>query len=82
MAELIWTEPALHDLDEITDYIARDKPDAAQAEDACRSGALAFVSLQLSMSCAGFDAFELTCALRRQAARSGIAGVVMTCAVC
>jgi len=30
MAELIWTEPALHDLDEIADYIARDKPDAAQ----------------------------------------------------
>jgi toxin ParE1/3/4 len=29
MAELIWTEPALHDLDAIADYIALDKPDAA-----------------------------------------------------
>ena len=30
MAELIWTEPALQDVDAIADYIARDKPDAAQ----------------------------------------------------
>ena len=30
MAELIWTEPALHDLDTIADYIALDNPDAAQ----------------------------------------------------
>jgi toxin ParE1/3/4 len=29
MAELIWTEPALNDLDAIADYIALDKPDAA-----------------------------------------------------
>jgi addiction module RelE/StbE family toxin len=29
MAELIWTEPALHDLDAIADYIALDNPDAA-----------------------------------------------------
>ena len=29
MAELIWTEPALHDLNEIADYIALDNPDAA-----------------------------------------------------
>jgi toxin ParE1/3/4 len=26
MAELIWTEPALHDLDAIADYIALDNP--------------------------------------------------------
>ncbi len=26
MAELIWTEPALNDLDTIADYIAMDKP--------------------------------------------------------
>jgi len=31
MAELIWTEPALSDLDAIADYIALDKPDAAKA---------------------------------------------------
>ena len=30
MAELIWTEPALHDLDAIGDYIAIDKPEAAR----------------------------------------------------
>jgi plasmid stabilization system protein ParE len=30
MATLIWTEPALHDLDAIADYIALDKPDAAR----------------------------------------------------
>jgi toxin ParE1/3/4 len=30
MAEIIWTEPALSDLDAIADYIALDKPDAAQ----------------------------------------------------
>jgi toxin ParE1/3/4 len=30
MAELIWTEPALHDLDAIADYIALDKPEAAR----------------------------------------------------
>ena len=29
MAELIWTEPALDDLNEIAEYIALDKPDAA-----------------------------------------------------
>ena len=29
MAEIIWTEPALQDLDAIADYIALDKPDAA-----------------------------------------------------
>lgn len=29
MAEVIWTEPALADLDAIADYIALDKPDAA-----------------------------------------------------
>ncbi|MDD2241451.1 MAG: type II toxin-antitoxin system RelE/ParE family toxin [Kiritimatiellae bacterium] len=29
MARLIWTEPALADLDAIADYIALDKPDAA-----------------------------------------------------
>ncbi|MCX7009024.1 MAG: type II toxin-antitoxin system RelE/ParE family toxin [Kiritimatiellaeota bacterium] len=29
MARLIWTEPALNDLDAIADYIALDKPDAA-----------------------------------------------------
>jgi len=29
MARLIWTEPALADLDSIADYIALDKPDAA-----------------------------------------------------
>jgi toxin ParE1/3/4 len=31
MAEIIWTEPALADLDAIADYIALDKPDAAAA---------------------------------------------------
>jgi len=30
MAELIWTEPALQDLDAIADYIALDKPLAAR----------------------------------------------------
>ena len=31
MAEVIWTEPALSDLDAIAEYIALDKPDAAAA---------------------------------------------------
>ena len=31
MAEIVWTEPALSDLDAIADYIALDKPDAAAA---------------------------------------------------
>ena len=31
MAEIIWTEPALCDLDSIADYIALDKPAAAKA---------------------------------------------------
>ena len=30
MAEVIWTEPALSDLDAIADYIALDNPDAAR----------------------------------------------------
>lgn len=30
MAEVIWTEPALSDLDAIADYIALDKPAAAR----------------------------------------------------
>lgn len=30
MARLIWTEPALNDLEIITEYIALDKPDAAR----------------------------------------------------
>jgi toxin ParE1/3/4 len=30
MAELIWTEPALYDLDAIADYVALDDPDAAK----------------------------------------------------
>jgi plasmid stabilization system protein ParE len=30
MAEVIWTEPALQDLDAIADYIALDKPEAAR----------------------------------------------------
>jgi len=30
MARVIWTEPALNDLDEIADYIAVDKPLAAR----------------------------------------------------
>jgi toxin ParE1/3/4 len=29
MAEIVWTEPALNDLDAIADYIALDKPAAA-----------------------------------------------------
>ncbi len=29
MAQIIWTEPALLDLNEIAEYIALDKPDAA-----------------------------------------------------
>lgn len=31
MAEIIWTEPALADLDAIADYIALDNPQAAAA---------------------------------------------------
>lgn len=30
MAQIIWTEPALLDLNEIAEYIALDKPDAAR----------------------------------------------------
>jgi toxin ParE1/3/4 len=30
MAEVVWTEPALQDLDAIADYIALDKPEAAR----------------------------------------------------
>jgi len=30
MAEVIWTEPALNDLDTIADYIALDNPQAAR----------------------------------------------------
>jgi plasmid stabilization system protein ParE len=30
MAEIIWTEPALSELDAIADYIALDNPEAAQ----------------------------------------------------
>jgi toxin ParE1/3/4 len=30
MAEIIWTEPALSELDEIADYIALDNPNAAR----------------------------------------------------
>jgi plasmid stabilization system protein ParE len=30
MAEVIWTDPALSDLDAIADYIALDNPDAAK----------------------------------------------------
>lgn len=30
MAQVIWTEPALSDLDAIADYIALDKPEAAR----------------------------------------------------
>ena len=30
MARLIWTEPALNDLETIAEYIALDKPDAAR----------------------------------------------------
>jgi plasmid stabilization system protein ParE len=30
MAEVVWTEPALADLDAIADYIALDDPDAAK----------------------------------------------------
>ena len=30
MAEIVWTEPALEDLDRIADYIALDNPDAAR----------------------------------------------------
>jgi toxin ParE1/3/4 len=31
MAEVIWTEPALSDLDAIADYITPDRPEAAKA---------------------------------------------------
>ena len=31
MARVIWTEPALEDLDAIADYVALDKPEAARA---------------------------------------------------
>ncbi|MGM0475641.1 MAG: type II toxin-antitoxin system RelE/ParE family toxin [Pseudomonadota bacterium] len=30
MAEIIWTEPALHELDAVADYIALDNPAAAR----------------------------------------------------
>lgn len=30
MAEVIWAEPALYSLQEVTDYIALDNPDAAR----------------------------------------------------
>lgn len=30
MAQIVWTEPALNDLDEIAQYIALDKPSAAR----------------------------------------------------
>jgi len=30
MAQIIWTEPVLLDLNEIAEYIALDKPDAAR----------------------------------------------------
>ncbi len=30
MAQIIWTEPALNDLDKIAEYIALDKPNAAK----------------------------------------------------
>lgn len=30
MAEIVWTEPALNDLDAIADYIALDNPEAAK----------------------------------------------------
>jgi toxin ParE1/3/4 len=30
MAQIVWTEPALSDLDAIADYIALDKPEAAR----------------------------------------------------
>ena len=30
MAEVIWAEPALHSLQEVTDYIALDNPEAAR----------------------------------------------------
>jgi toxin ParE1/3/4 len=30
MAEVIWTEPTLNDLDTIADYIALDNPEAAR----------------------------------------------------
>ena len=31
MAQIIWTEPALADLNEIAEYIAIDKPNAASS---------------------------------------------------
>jgi toxin ParE1/3/4 len=31
MARVIWTEPALQDLDAVADYIALDKPEAARS---------------------------------------------------
>ena len=31
MAQIVWTEPALSDLDAIADYIALDNPGAAKA---------------------------------------------------
>jgi toxin ParE1/3/4 len=30
MAQIVWTEPALNDLDAIADYIALDTPEAAK----------------------------------------------------
>ncbi len=31
MAQIIWTEPALQELDEIADYISLDNPNAAKS---------------------------------------------------
>lgn len=31
MAEIVWTDPALDQLEEVAEYIALDKPDAASA---------------------------------------------------
>jgi plasmid stabilization system protein ParE len=36
MAEVIWAEPALNDLDAIADYIALDNPEAARRGSAIR----------------------------------------------
>ena len=33
MAEIVWTDPALNDLEEMAEYIALDKPEAAEKFD-------------------------------------------------
>jgi plasmid stabilization system protein ParE len=50
MAEVIWAEPALHDLDAIADYIALDNPEAARGW--CRKTSSMSISLKVTLDLA------------------------------